>query len=550
MDCTHTTELLLDFVYDELDDVRASAVRKHLDSCSECSIRFSRLSRTRSLAAQLPLVEAPALSAAVRAAIESVVTPAAVPAGSGGAEGAEVIPLHAGRGRASRLFERIGEMAMRRQVAMAAVFLVMIGVGLIYYQTHPRPTDAQDDRVPDVVPASEVPNGTGARAARETNTTTTVRPGARVPAQVVRPAGPAVAVAPTVPRTTVAPTGTLADDPNAVGARDHANEPAAIDLRGLETPTPTGTTAAALDPARLAADQPQTRAPAPTVPAPTVAQMPSAAPQPPTPASAGPGATTFQLAQQGRATAPAPTGGGAGAGVVDLERERYNATAAQQSYFRSQAQAGAPTPTPSPARPPAVAPNSDMAAAGGATGVVANSAHHATATSETQRDETASNSTGSAPGMGGATSNRNDVGGQDAPAQTNRQANLRRVEPPTGAPGSAPTAAGPPSNASNLAEDATRARSQLTLARQLYSQNRLAEALNVLASLRGPADVQAQAVQLRAEIQGAAGNVANEMRVRAAARRPAVRRMAPSAPSPADNFESPDTQRARHAAGF
>ena len=67
-----------------------------------------------------------------------------------------VVPMNARDGRLSRWFERVGELAMRRQVAMAAVFLLMIGVGLIFYQSHPRPTDAQDDRVPDVVPAVEV----------------------------------------------------------------------------------------------------------------------------------------------------------------------------------------------------------------------------------------------------------------------------------------------------------------------------------------------------------------------------------------------------------
>jgi hypothetical protein len=76
-----------------------------------------------------------------------------------------VVPFAPRDGRVSRWFERVGELAMRRQVAMAAVFLIMIGVGLIFYQSHPRPTDAQDDRTPDVVPAVEItPSNGGAQA--------------------------------------------------------------------------------------------------------------------------------------------------------------------------------------------------------------------------------------------------------------------------------------------------------------------------------------------------------------------------------------------------
>ena len=81
-----------------------------------------------------------------KAAGKSLATGAPMPDASEDDRASNVVPINARDGRLSRWFERVGELAMRRQVAMAAVFLLMIGVGLIFYQSHPRPTDAQDDR--------------------------------------------------------------------------------------------------------------------------------------------------------------------------------------------------------------------------------------------------------------------------------------------------------------------------------------------------------------------------------------------------------------------
>jgi hypothetical protein len=178
MDCQTCNDLLLDLAYGELDEVRAAAVRKHMDSCAECRDAFARVGRGRSLASHLTREEAPPVSHALRAALEAQAarfaeaTAAAagassvVPAGAGGdpSRDSNIVPFAPRDGRVSRWFERIGELAMRRQVAMAAVFLIMIGVGLIFYQSHPRPTDAQDDRLPDVVPAVEITPSNGAQA--------------------------------------------------------------------------------------------------------------------------------------------------------------------------------------------------------------------------------------------------------------------------------------------------------------------------------------------------------------------------------------------------
>lgn len=166
MDCQTCNDLLLDLAYGELDEVRAAAARKHLDACAECRDAFGRISRGRALARRLAPAEPPAISMTLRAAMEAQAarfaeasasaSGAPVPDANEDERASNVVPIAARDGRLSRWFERVGELAMRRQVAMAAVFLLMIGVGLIFYQSHPRPTDAQDDRVPDVVPAVEV----------------------------------------------------------------------------------------------------------------------------------------------------------------------------------------------------------------------------------------------------------------------------------------------------------------------------------------------------------------------------------------------------------
>ena len=121
MDCQTSNDLLLDLAYGELDEVRAAAVRKHAEGCAECRPALRRLDQARALARQLPREEPPPISDALRAAIAQAATPVAagVPAMQRG--GAEVVPMAPRRhGRLSRWLDRAGELAMRRQVAMAA----------------------------------------------------------------------------------------------------------------------------------------------------------------------------------------------------------------------------------------------------------------------------------------------------------------------------------------------------------------------------------------------------------------------------------------------
>lgn len=163
MDCQTCNELLLDLAYGELDEVRAAAVRKHTDSCGECQQALGRISQGRTLARQLPIEEPPPISESLRHAIDAAAQAYAEAQSKPAGGHAEVIPIARPPRGLPRWLDRLGEIAMRRQIAMAAVFLVAIGVGLVFYQTHPRPSETQDDRVPDVVPAVEV---TGSPAVR------------------------------------------------------------------------------------------------------------------------------------------------------------------------------------------------------------------------------------------------------------------------------------------------------------------------------------------------------------------------------------------------
>lgn len=122
MDCEACNDLLIDYLYDELDEVRRAAMRKHLEGCSTCNDSCERLSRGRHAARSLAPIEAPPPSGALLQAIQAAAAANAEPRREGhGGSVAPVVPIDA-RARIPRWVRRVGEMAMRRQVAMAAVF--------------------------------------------------------------------------------------------------------------------------------------------------------------------------------------------------------------------------------------------------------------------------------------------------------------------------------------------------------------------------------------------------------------------------------------------
>ena len=109
MDCEKFEPLLLDELYEELDELTSAAVKRHVSGCARCASSLNGLRATRRLAA-LPLVELPeGLEDRILAATK---------------EAQKVVPI---KSRFSRALSWGGSWAMRPQTAMAAVFLLMIG---------------------------------------------------------------------------------------------------------------------------------------------------------------------------------------------------------------------------------------------------------------------------------------------------------------------------------------------------------------------------------------------------------------------------------------
>jgi hypothetical protein len=109
MDCEKFEPLLLDELYEELDELTSAAVKRHVAGCARCSAILGGMQATRR-AVSVPLVPAPV-------DLEDRILAAAK-------EAQKAIPI---RSRMSGILSVAGSWAMRPQTAMAAVFLLMIG---------------------------------------------------------------------------------------------------------------------------------------------------------------------------------------------------------------------------------------------------------------------------------------------------------------------------------------------------------------------------------------------------------------------------------------
>lgn len=109
MDCEKFEPLLLDELYEELDELTSAAVKRHVSGCARCAGILNGLRSTRR-AVTLPLLPVPVgLEDRILAATK---------------EAQKVVPF---RSRMSRALSIAESWAMRPQTAMAAVFLLMIG---------------------------------------------------------------------------------------------------------------------------------------------------------------------------------------------------------------------------------------------------------------------------------------------------------------------------------------------------------------------------------------------------------------------------------------
>ena len=119
MDCERFERVVLDLLYEELDELTAASARRHLEHCARCQAIFQGLRATREVGA-MPLVDPPE-------GLELRILEAERKA-------RERLPL---RQRAGRAVSVLAEYAMRPQLAMAALLLLAIGSSLIFIRGRP-----------------------------------------------------------------------------------------------------------------------------------------------------------------------------------------------------------------------------------------------------------------------------------------------------------------------------------------------------------------------------------------------------------------------------
>jgi TolA-binding protein len=119
MDCERFDRIVLDLLYDELDELTAASARRHVDQCTRCRGILAGLRATREVGA-LPLVDPPA-------GLELSILEAEQRARSH-------LPLQQRVGRGVSV---LAGYAMRPQLAMAALLLLAIGSSLIFFRARP-----------------------------------------------------------------------------------------------------------------------------------------------------------------------------------------------------------------------------------------------------------------------------------------------------------------------------------------------------------------------------------------------------------------------------
>jgi len=124
MDCEKFDQIIIDAVYEELDELTLAAAKRHADGCPHCQAAWSGLRATRKIGI-LPFVEAPA-------GIETRILQAA-------RDAHRDLPWPRRIGRA---VSWAGSYAMRPQTAMAALLLLMLGSSIIFVRAKPHPGGA------------------------------------------------------------------------------------------------------------------------------------------------------------------------------------------------------------------------------------------------------------------------------------------------------------------------------------------------------------------------------------------------------------------------
>lgn len=162
MDCEKFDRVIMDLLYDELDTITRAAALRHLEHCHRCRGELGQLRGARELAT-LTLVDAPdGFEQRLRAA-----------------ELAESSQLPFGQ-RVARTWTILTGYAMRPQLAMAALLMLMIGSSLLFLRPRPgsqtssmqvtergTPLPNQDQVVVPVATVAVIADKTAEKAAEE-----------------------------------------------------------------------------------------------------------------------------------------------------------------------------------------------------------------------------------------------------------------------------------------------------------------------------------------------------------------------------------------------
>ncbi|EYF08932.1 anti-sigma factor family protein [Chondromyces apiculatus] len=148
MDCEKFDQHVMDALYDELDELTHAALKRHVESCARCASTLASLRATRE-AAVLPLEQPPdGLEDRILAAVE--VAQRKTP----------------WQRKALRGLAWAGSHAMRPQLAMAALFVLVIGSSLLLLRARPGTTGTVPLRVTERgIPTPDQPDEPAAPAA-------------------------------------------------------------------------------------------------------------------------------------------------------------------------------------------------------------------------------------------------------------------------------------------------------------------------------------------------------------------------------------------------
>ncbi|MCA9645803.1 MAG: hypothetical protein KC492_34165, partial [Myxococcales bacterium] len=123
MDCEKFDRIVLDLLYEELDELTQAAAKRHMDQCSRCRPIATELRATREVGV-LPMVDPPdELEQRILAAERTA---------------RKTLPFGQRVGRAVSV---LAGYAMRPQLAMAALLLLLIGSSLLLLRAKPGETE-------------------------------------------------------------------------------------------------------------------------------------------------------------------------------------------------------------------------------------------------------------------------------------------------------------------------------------------------------------------------------------------------------------------------